>query len=107
MRAADRLHSRLGKAEALDLACLNQVLYSARHVFDLNRRIDAVLIVEIDGTDLEPLERTVGTLLDALRPAIYKLLSAGIDFDPEFRGYHHFALERSEGFADELFIRER
>src|SRR5947209_7085543 len=107
MRAADRLHSRLGKAEALDLAFPNQLLDRSRHVFDRHVQVDAVLIVEIDRIDFEPLERALCALLDALRPAIYNLLPAGIDLDPELGGYHHLPSKRSEGFAHELFVREQ
>ena len=70
-------------------------------------RVDAVLIVEIDDIDLEPLERALGAPLDVLRLAIHNLLPAGIDLDPELRGYHHLPSKRSEGFAHEFFVRER
>ena len=70
VRATDRLRSCFGKAEVLDLAFLNQVLHRSRHVFDRHVRVDTVLVEQIDGVDLEPLERGLGDLLDVLRPAI-------------------------------------
>ena len=68
--AADGLHARFGKAEVLDLAFLNQILHRSRDVFDGHVRVNAVLIEQIDGIDLEPLERALGGLLDVLRPAV-------------------------------------
>jgi hypothetical protein len=107
MRAADRLHSRLGKAEALHLPLSNQVFHRSRHVFDRHRRVDAVLIIEIDRVNFKPLERALGALLDAGGTAIDNLLSVGIGFNPELGGYRDFPSERSEAFAHELFVRER
>jgi hypothetical protein len=40
----------------LDLAVLNQLLHGSRHVFDGLVRVDAVLVEQVDGLDLEPLE---------------------------------------------------
>src|SRR5439155_24459758 len=54
--AADRLRSRFGEAEVLDLALLNQLLHRPRDVLDGHVRIDAVLVIQIDGIDLQPLE---------------------------------------------------
>jgi hypothetical protein len=59
VRAANRLHARFGKAEVLDLALLNQFLHRARHVFDGHVRVNPVLIEQVDGLDLEPLERAL------------------------------------------------
>ena len=44
VRAADRLHSSLGKAKVLYLACPNQILYRSGHIFDRHVRVDTVLI---------------------------------------------------------------
>ena len=70
MRATDRLHSRFGETEVLDLAFLNQVLHGSRYIFDGHVRVNTVLIEEIDDVDLEPFERPLGDLLDVLRPAV-------------------------------------
>jgi hypothetical protein len=66
-----------------------------------------VLIVEVDGIDLEPPERTLGTLFNAFGPTLLHLLPAGIDLDPEFRGDHHLPTERRERFSHEFFVCER
>ena len=68
--ATNRLDACLGKAEVLDLALLNQFLHRSGHVFDRHVRVNPVLIEQVDGLDLEPLERAFDGLLDVLRPAI-------------------------------------
>ena len=67
VRAANRLHARFGKAEVLHFALLDQVLHRTRHVLDGHIRVDAVLIEQIDDVGLQPLERSLGDLLDVLR----------------------------------------
>jgi len=62
--ATDRLHACFGKAEVLDLACLNQFLHGASDVFDRRVRVNPVLIEQVDCVDLEPLERAFDRLLD-------------------------------------------
>ena len=53
----------------LDLALLNQIFYRTGNVFDRHLQIDPMLIEQIDGLDLEPLERGLGDLPDVLRAA--------------------------------------
>jgi hypothetical protein len=112
--ATNRLRACLGKAEVLDLARLNQFLHRAGDVFDRHVRVDPVLIEQVDGLDLEPLERPFDSLLDVLRPAVEArrtLHSPGIeirtDVEPKFGGDHHLPAKRSEGFAHKLFVQER
>ncbi len=68
--AANRLCSCFRKAEVLHLPFLNQVLHRSGHVFDWHVRVNTVLIEQIDGIDLESLERGLGDLLDVLWPTI-------------------------------------
>jgi hypothetical protein len=58
--ATNRLRRCLREAEVLHFALLNQILHRSRHFFDRHVRVDTVLIKEIDGIDLEPLERALG-----------------------------------------------
>ena len=62
MRAPDGLRAGLGQSEMLDLALADQVLHRAGDVLDRHVRVDAVLIEQIDGVGLEPLERGFGDL---------------------------------------------
>jgi len=67
-----------------------------------------VLIEQIDGIDLESLERAVSDRLDVLRPTIQAdLLPLGTELETEFGGYHYSTAERSKRFAHEFFVRER
>ena len=64
--------------------------------------IDAVLVEQIDGLDVEPLERCLGHLFDMLGPAIQA--AVGIQLEPELRGDHYLLTKGSEAFAHELFV---
>src|SRR5271157_813148 len=101
--ATDGLHSCFGKAEVLDLAFLNQVLHRSRYVFDWHVRVNPMLIEQVDDIHPEPLERSLGGLLDVLRPAVQArrtFHSAGIEIgtevEPEFGGDRHLLAEGSE-----------
>ena len=47
-----------------------ELLHRASNILDRHLRVNAVLIKEIHAVGPEPLERGVGHLPDALRPAI-------------------------------------
>src|SRR6266516_4996955 len=104
----DRLHTCFRKAEVLDLPFSNQVLHRSGHIFDGHVRVNAVLIEQIDGIDLQSLERALGNLLDVLWPTILaQLLPIGTKFEPEFGGDHHLPTEGSKRFAHQFFVCER
>src|SRR2546425_6393374 len=105
MCAADRLHSRFGKSEVLDLAFPDQVLHRSRDVFDRHIRVDTVLVEEIDEVGLQSLERALDALLDVLGPTVRHLLPV-VDPEPELGGDDHLTAKGGKGFADELFVRE-
>ena len=111
MCAPDCFHARFRQAEVFDLARLNQFLHRAGDIFDRHIRINAMLIEQINRLDLEPLERAFDRLLDVLGPAVQTCRSrpiiAATQVEPEFGGDDHFPAERSERFADKLFVRER
>ncbi len=94
----------------LDLALLDEVFDGAGDVFDGDVQVDAVLVVEIDGVDLEALQRLFGDFLDVIRMAVEGVPFAavvGVGFPAEFCGDDDLTAEGREGFADELFIEER
>ena len=70
LRAADCLCRGFGQPEVFDLALLNQILHCAGNVFNRNFGVHAMLIVEVDGIDLQPPERAFDNVPDVLRPAI-------------------------------------
>src|SRR4029077_3916094 len=105
MSTTDRLRARLGKPEMLDLPFPDEVRHRARDIFDRHVWIDAVLVEEIDAVDLEPLERSVGHLLDVLRSAIEAPLPpVRIEFKAELGRDDDLLAHRGERFAQELFV---
>src|SRR3989441_7296913 len=111
VRATDRMDACFGKAEVLDLARLNQVLYRSSYVFNRHVRVNTMLIEQVDSLDPEPLERALDGLLDMLWPTVearHTLHAARIEIrsevEPEFGGDYHVLAEGSEGFAHKLFV---
>jgi hypothetical protein len=88
-----------------DLAFPDQVLHGPRHIFDRHVWVDAVLVVQVDRLDPEPLERALGALTDPLRPTVHHLLTA-IHPEPELRGDHDPVADGGEGLSHELLVRE-
>src|SRR5213594_4259149 len=69
-----------------------------------------MLVEQIDGIDLETLERLFRNLLDVLRPAVQSVplaTVAGVGRPPEFRCDDDFAAKRREGLADKFFVQQR
>src|SRR5437016_1842358 len=69
-----------------------------------------MLIEEIDGIALEPLERCFGDLLDVVRPTIQPTPPAAIiriRLPPELRRDYDISARRSECFTYQFFIQER
>src|SRR2546422_5283799 len=62
--ATYRLHTRLGKTEVPDLACLDQIFHRSRHVLDGYVGINAVLIEQVDPVGLESFERGLSDFPD-------------------------------------------
>ena len=106
--ATDGLDACFREAEVLHLALVNEVLHGSRDVFDGDVGINTVLIVEIDGIDPKPLERSFGGLPDVLWPAIQSYHAAlfGIDLETELGGNHDLRTVGSEGFTDEFLVGE-
>jgi hypothetical protein len=103
--APDRLRTRFGKAEVLDLAFLDQVPHRACYLFDGHLRVDAVLVVEVDGFDPEPLERALSHPPDVFGTAVEHLLVVGApELEAELGGDHHPAAEGLECFAHDLLV---
>ena len=66
-----------------------------------------MLIKQIDDVRPESLERSVGDLLDVLRPTVEAdLLAFRTNLETEFGGDHHALTKRSKRFAHEFFIRK-
>src|SRR5438874_8762005 len=108
MCATNRLHSSFREAEVLHLTCSNQFLHRTGDIFNRHAGIDAVLIEQIDNIGPQSLQRSVGDLFDVLWPTIQaELLTFGTKFESELRGNCDSLTQRSQRFANELFVRER
>ena len=69
-----------------------------------------MLIIKIDGLDLEPLERALNGLPDVFGTAVQGVPFAaviGIGLPAELSGDDHLLAKRSEGFADKFLVQER
>ena len=64
MGAADVGDARLGQAEVAHLALAHEIAHRAGDVLDRHRRIDAMLIEEIDMVGAEPAQRPLDRLAD-------------------------------------------
>ena len=70
MRASDGCGRRFRQPEVADLPGLDEIGHRADGVLDRHREIDAVLIVQIDRVDLQPLERGVARPSHVIRRAV-------------------------------------
>ena len=108
MRAADGADARLREAEVPDLALADQVADGPGHLLDRHVGIDAVLVVEVDRLDAQPLQRALRHLANVLRPAVEPgLLSILVPLEGELGGDHDLSAERRECLAEELLVPER
>ncbi len=89
------------------LASLDQVLHRAGDVLDRHGGIDPVLVEEVDGLDLETLERALNSLLDMHWTTVEAVPTAvRVDPESELGGDHHPVPEGCEGLTDELLVGE-
>jgi len=102
--APDRLRSRFAQPEKTDLALLHQLGHGADGIFDRHRRIDAMLIVEIDHLDAEALEARLARTHDVFRTAVRDLAAAARAQIAELRRQYDFGAAPLDGLADDLFV---
>src|SRR5512139_329314 len=92
------LHSCFRHAKVFNLPFLNQILHRTSHIFDGHSWVNAVLVEQVDGIDLESLERSFGDPLDLLGSAIQShpgtRPTAGIMLEPKLGCDHHLLVER-------------
>src|SRR5437899_2200113 len=67
---ADRRRRGLAEADRAHLALLDEPSHPAHRLLDGHARVDAVLVVEVDDLDAEPLEARVARLADVLWPPV-------------------------------------
>src|SRR5438309_10599931 len=105
MGPPDALRPDLAHPEITDLALFDEPRHCADRILDRHRRIDPVLIIEIDDIDAEPLEARLTSLLYVFRATID---AAGATLLAEFgREHDPVALpggQRSKRTAEQFLV---
>ena len=104
VRAPYRRRRCLGQPEMPRLALLHQLRHRADRVLDRHRRIDAVLVVEVDHLDAQPLQARLARLHHVLGPAVHAVRAAGVLRLAELGCQHHTVAAAFERPADHLLI---
>ena len=98
----------LGQAEVADLAGRDQLGHRADGLLDRDGLVDAVLVVEVDVVDAEPLQRGVAGGADVLRPAVDADPGAvGAALVAELGGQLDLVAAAGDRLADQLLVGER
>ena len=105
VRAADRRGGGLREAEVADLPLADELGHRADGLLDRDRPVDAVLVVEVDRLDAEPLQRAVAAGADVLRPAVDAEEGAlRVAHVPELRREDDLVAPLPDRAADELLV---
>ncbi len=89
----------------LDLPLADQVPDRPGHVLDRDVGIDAMLVVEVDGFDAEPLQRTFGDLSNVVGPTTDDLLAVSTaHLESKLGGDHHLIAKGLQRLADHLLV---
>src|SRR5579871_6792570 len=106
--AADRVGGGLGEAEEPHLALLHELGHGADGLLDGDVRVHAVLVVEVDVLDPEPLQGGVACLAHVLGVAAdaqpLATLAANV---AELGGQHHVVAAAAYRPADQALVGER
>ena len=104
---ADGGRRGLGEPEVADLAGLHQLGHRADGLLDRDRLVDAVLVVEVDVVDAEPLQRGVAGRADVVGGAVDADHGAvGEPLVAELGGELDLVAPAGDRLADELLVGE-
>src|SRR5262249_36033309 len=101
---ADTLRPRFAKAEEAHLALFDETRHRANRVLDRHRGIDAVLVIEVDDIDAEPLEARLAGLNDIFGAAVDAIGAARPPGLAEFRCDHAPAAAAVERAAQQFLV---
>src|SRR4051812_10052449 len=105
MRRADRLRRRFRQAEEAYFPLLLQARHLADRVLDRHVWVDAVLVVEIDDVDVQPLEARLAGGPHIFRIAAHaEELAIGPAHIAELGGEEHLAAAVRDRAPDQLLI---
>ena len=105
VRTPDRLGPSLGKADVRDLACLDQLAEGADRLLDRCRRVDAVLVVDVDVVGPEADQRSLEGGTDVLRAVVLGCVPVAVGDHPELCRQDHFGSAPRDRASDELLVR--
>ena len=106
VRAANGGGRGFRKSEVTDLAFFHQARHGADGLFDGHGAVNAVLVVEIDGFDLQAPQARVAGLANVFRAAIDADKAAlGVAHVAEFRGQHGPVPPPLQGKAHQNLVR--
>jgi hypothetical protein len=106
MGTPDRGRRGLGQSQVSDLAGFDKFGHRTHSVFDRSFGVDAVLIVQIDMIDAEPLQRGIARASDILRLSANRP-GIGVFFRSDvrkLRGQKYFVAAATDCFPDKLFV---
>src|SRR5437868_1238182 len=104
MGAPDALGVRLAEPEVAHLSLLDDAAHRADRVLDRHARVDAVLVVEVDRVDPQPLQAGLAGLLHIVGAAVDAVSAAGLAGLAEFGGDDDIVRPAFEGAAEQLLI---
>jgi hypothetical protein len=94
----------------LDLACSDEFLHSARNVLNGDRRVNSMLVQQIDGAGLQAFQHRLDSLPNVLWTAIQAAASLScfrINVEAEFCRDHHLITKWCDRFTHKFFVCER
>src|SRR5438874_9097735 len=104
MGAPDALGVRLAEPEVAHLSLLDEAAHRADRVLDRHARVDAVLVVEVDRVDPQPLQAGLARLLHIFGAAVDAVGTAGLPGLAEFGGDDDVVRPALQGAAEQLLI---
>jgi hypothetical protein len=106
--APQRVRRSLAHPEVANLAGSDELAHRADGVLDRHVGVDAVLVVEVDDVDTEPLQRRITRRPDVVRSAVHSHAGpVGAPLVAELGGEYDVVATARDGLADELLVGER
>ncbi|MBK5115675.1 MAG: hypothetical protein JJE23_02035 [Thermoleophilia bacterium] len=104
MRLADRLGGGFAEADVSDLAGLDLLGQRPDGLLDRSTRVDAVLVIEIDVVEAEPLQRSVDRAAHILGAAVDRAIPMLVEAHAELGRDHDLVATSGERFAEQLLV---
>ncbi len=106
MSPSDGVGRGLADAEIPNLAGFDQLAECAPGLFDRHRRVDPVLVVEVDVIDAEPGQTGVARRSQVVRFPVDGPGAVVVALVAELGGQHHLVPAAGDGLADQFLVDE-